>query len=499
MGMNVGEKSDSVVVPEKILNKDTKVSAERSEERTGPKGNGQRAAAVWTQSQVAASPGLLAVRQAAQRNKEIRFSALLHHVDIPLLHQSYFVLKRRSAAGIDGVTWEAYGSELDARLENLNRRIHKGSYRARPARRVYIPKADGSTRPLGIQCLEDKIVQQAAVFVLNAIYEPDFMGFSYGFQPGRGQHDALDAVQAGLYRKKINWVLDADIRKFFDSMSHEWMMRFLEHRIADKRLLRLIRKWLTAGVQEDGQVIRSVKGTPQGAVISPVLANVYLHYVYDLWVDTWRKRKAYGDVVVIRYADDTVLGFQYERDAYTFRQALASRLAKFGLDLHPDKTRLIQFGRFASVKRRQRGGEAGNFRVSGLFTHYCTRSRQNGWFKIACVTSRKRLRAQLRAVKDALRLRINRPIGETGRWLRRVIQGHMNYFAVPGNGERVSGFVFRVSLLWLKMLRRRSQRNRMPWSRFAAIRNFFFPKVRILHPQPLHRFDARTRGRSPVR
>ena len=497
--MNVGEKSDPVVVPEKISNNGAKVPAERLEERTGPKGNGQRAAAVWTQSQVAASPGLLTVRQAAQRNKETRFSALLHHVDIPLLHQSYFALKRRSAAGIDGVTWEAYGSELDARLENLNRRIHKGSYRARPARRVYIPKADGSTRPLGIQCLEDKIVQQAVVFVLNAIYEPDFMGFSYGFRPGRGQHDALDAVQAGLYRKKINWVLDADIRKFFDSMSHEWMMRFLEHRIADKRLLRLIRKWLTAGVQEDGQVIRSVKGTPQGAVISPVLANIYLHYVFDLWVDTWRKRRAYGDVVVIRYADDTVLGFQYERDAYTFRQALAGRLAKFGLDLHPDKTRLIQFGRFASAKRRQRGlGKPETFEFLG-FTHYCTRSRQNGWFKIARVTSRKRLRAQLRAVKDALRRRINRPIGETGRWLRRVSQGHMNYFAVPGNGERVSGFVFRVSRLWLKMLRRRSQRHRMPWSRFAAIRNFFFPKVRILHPQPLHRFDARTRGRSPVR
>lgn len=293
---------------------------------------------------------------------------MLHHVDIPLLHQSYFALKRRSAAGTDGVTWEAYGNELDARLPDLNRRIHKGSYRARPARQVHIPKADGSTRPLGIQCLEDKIVQQAVVYVLNAIYEPDFMGFSYGFRPGRGQHDALDAIQAVLYRKKINWVLDADIRKVFDRMSHEWMMRFLAHCIADKRLLRLIRKWLTAGVQEDVQLTRSVEGTPQGAVISPVLANIYLHYVFDLWVDTWRKKRAIGEVVVIRYADDTVLGFQYERDAYTFRRALAGRLAKFGLELHPDKTRLIQFGRFAAATGQGCRGSCSVFRVPFIST-----------------------------------------------------------------------------------------------------------------------------------
>lgn len=308
------------------------------------------------------------------------------------------------------------------------------------------------------------------------------MGFSYGFRPGRSQHDALDAVQAALYRKKINWVLDADIRKFFDSMSHEWQMRFLEHRIADARILRLIRKWLTAGVQDKGRTIRSAEGAPLGAVISPILAKIYLHCVFDLWSNTWREKRALGDMVIIRYADDSVLGSQHRSDALRFTQALARRLDKFGLSLHPDKTRLIRFGRFAATQRHKMGlGKPETFDFLG-FTHYCTPARENGWFKIARVTSRKRLKSQLRAVKDALRQCINRPIGETGRWLRRVIQGNMNYFPVPSNGTRVSRSVFRVSRLWLKMLRRCSQRHRMPWSRFSVIRNFFFPKVRILHP-----------------
>ena len=497
--MNTSEKSDLAIVPKKVSNKEAKASAEVLEGRAGPKGNNHLASAGWTQSQVTASPGLMVVRQLAQRDKEVKFTALLHHVDIELLRKSYYALKRKAAPGIDGTTWRSYGEQLDEQLQVLHSKIHRGSYRAKPARRTYIPKSDGTQRPLSIQCLEDKIVQQAVVSVLNAIYETDFMGFSYGFRPGRGQHDALDALQVALYRKKVHWILDADIRQFFDSMSHDWMMRFLEHRIADKRLLRLIQKWLKVGVQEDGQRIKSEIGAPQGSVISPVLANIYLHYAYDLWVDAWRKRKESGDVIVIRYADDTVVGFQNEYEAKGFLKALKQRLGKFGLTLHPDKTRLIRFGRYAAEKCKRRGeGKPAVFDFLG-FTHYCTRSYRTGWFVVGRKTVKKRMRAQLHAIKDGLRRRINLPIAEAGKWLHRVLKGHLNYYAVPGNGKSLSGFFYQVSRIWLRMLRRRSQRHRMTWARFANIRSYFFPPVRILHPQPLHRFDARTRGRSPVR
>jgi group II intron reverse transcriptase/maturase len=338
MSMHGNEESDEVVVPAKRLNNEGLPSAEIVEGRASPKENGGQATAVRTPSRGAASNRLAAVRQAARQSKTVRFTALLHHITVDLLRQSYIALKRDAASGIDGVTWRTYGENLEAKLKDLHERIHKGSYRARPARRTYIPKADGSKRPLSIWCLEDKIVQQAVVRVLEAIYEEDFVGFSYGFRPGRGQHDALDALHAGILRRRVNWVLDADIRGFFDAMSHSWILRFLEHRIADKRILRLIAKWLKVGVVEDGRVTHSDRGAPQGAVISPILANVYLHYVYDLWVHRWRRTKATGDVIVVRYADDTIVGFEHEHEARAFLQELQERMGLFDLTLHPDKS-----------------------------------------------------------------------------------------------------------------------------------------------------------------
>jgi len=499
MSMHANKKSDSAILPGKVLNNGAQARAEALEERAGPKGSRHQISAVWTQSQVAASQGLMAVRQLAQRDKGVKFTALLHHVDVALLRRSYFSLKRNAAPGIDGTTWEEYGEQLDEQLCRLHDDIHRGRYRARPARRTCIPKPDGSERPLSILCLEDKIVQQAIVDVLNAVYETDFLGFSYGFRPGRGQHDALDALQAAIYRRKVNWILDADIRLFFDSMSHHWMMQFLEHRIADKRLLRLIQKWLKVGVKVDGKVQVSEIGAPQGSVISPVLANIYLHYVFDLWVNKWREKRARGDMIFIRYADDSVAGFQTESEARSFLVSLEVRLEKFGLALHSDKTRLIRFGRFAAEQCKRAGaGKPEVFNFLG-FTHYCTRSYKSGGFVVGRKTIKKRMRAQLKTIKQELRRRLHRPITETGNWLRKVLRGHLNYYAIPGNGKSISSFVYLVSQYWLKSIRRRSQRHAMTWEKFSAIKNYFFPPVKILHPLPLHRFDARTRGRSPVR
>jgi group II intron reverse transcriptase/maturase len=499
MNMHADEKSDEVIVPEKRPNKGSLLPAEAVEGRASPKGNGGRTAAVRTQSRVAASNGLAAVRQAARQSKGVRFTALLHHLTVDLLERSYYALKRNSAPGIDGVTWQAYGENLEENLPELHARIHRGSYRARPARRSYIPKPDGTERPLSVLCLEDKIVQQAVVFVLEAIFEADFLGFSYGFRPGRGQHDALDALHAGIYRKRVNWVLDADIQGFFDAMSHKWMLRFLRHRIADKRVLRLIAKWLKVGITDGHQVVRSSRGTPQGAVISPILANIYLHYVFDLWVHAWRRKKASGDVIVVRYADDIVLGFQYEHEAQACWRDLQARMRKFGLALHPDKTRLIRFGRHAAADRKRLGqGKPETFDFLG-FTHFCTRSWITGAFVIGRKTIKKRMRAQLRAIKVELRRRWHDPIAETGAWLNKVLTGHLNYYAVPLNARSVTWFFARVRDLWRRTLRRRSQKADLNWEKLSRLVDRFFPPIRILHPMPCHRFDARTRGRSPVR
>lgn len=494
--MNERGKSDSPVVPAKPPNK-TSV-AEVVEERGLAKGNTVGKARPGHRAGSGVSHALDRVREIARKDKEVRFTALLHHVDVRRLRVAYWAIRPQAAPGVDGQTWEAYGQDLEVNLHDLHTRLHTGRYRASPSRRVYIPKADGRLRPLGIATLEDKIAQRAVVEVLNAIYEVDFRGFSYGFRPGRGPHHALDALAVGIERKKVNWVLDADIREFFTSLDHRWLTKFLEHRIADQRVLRLIRKWLSAGVIEDGAWTASEEGAPQGASASPLLANVYLHYVLDLWVQWWRRRHAHGDVIIVRFADDFVAGFEHQSDAQRFLTDLRERLAKFGLELHPDKTRLIEFGRHAARRRAARGvGKPETFDFLG-FTHLCGKTK-TGRFWLRRITISKRMRAKLREVNDQLKRHRHRPIPVQGQWLRAVVQGHLAYYAVPGNTDAVAAFRTQVTRNWYKALRRRSQRTRTNWERMNRIAKRWLPPARVKHPFPNARFDARTRGRSPVR
>jgi RNA-directed DNA polymerase len=435
--------------------------------------------------------GLDRVREVARRDKQARFTALLHHVDVARLWAAYQAIRPKAAAGVDGVTWAGYGRDLEANLRDLHARVHSGAYRASPSRRAYIPKADGRLRPLGIATLEDKILQRAVVEVLNAVYEEDFVGFSYGFRPGRSPHDALDALAVGIERKRVNWVLDADIRDFFTSLDHDWLQRFLEHRIADKRVLRLIRKWLSAGVIEDGNWSETMEGSPQGASVSPLLANVYLHYVLDRWARQWRRRNARGDMVIVRFADDFVAGFEHQGDAKQFLADLRQRFAKFGLELHPGKTRLIEFGRFAAESRRGRGlGKPETFDFLG-FTHVCAKSR-TGRFALRRITISKRVRAKLKEVKTELMRRRHLPVPDQGRWLASVVRGHLAYYAVPGNIKALQAFRHQVVRHWLKTLRRRSQRHRLDWQRMQRVAERWLPRARIMHPWPSVRFDART-------
>ncbi|MGH2855146.1 MAG: group II intron reverse transcriptase/maturase [Solirubrobacteraceae bacterium] len=442
--------------------------------------------------------GLDRVRQAARRDKDAKFTALMHHVDLSSLWRAYTAISPKASPGVDQVTWSAYGENLRKNLEDLLARVHSGAYRAKPSRRAYIPKADGRLRPLGIASLEDKIVQRAVVEVLNAIYEVDFLGFSYGFRPGRGPHDALDALTVGIETKKVNWVLDADISDFFTRLDHVWLKKFLEHRIADKRVLRLIDKWLRAGVIEDGKWSASDGGAPQGASASPLLANVYLHYVFDRWVRQWRSRHARGDMIVTRFADDFVVGFEHEGDAQQFLAELRERFAKFGLELHPDKTRLIEFGRHAARMRAARGeGKPETFDFLG-FTHYCGK-RKDGQFWLKRKTIAKRMRAKLKLLNIELKRRRHEPIPVQGQWLGSVVRGHLAYYAVPGNTDSVATFRTQVTRLWLKWLRRRSQRHRLNWVRMDRHSSRWLPPARVQHPFPAQRFAVRTRGRSPVR
>jgi group II intron reverse transcriptase/maturase len=468
--------------------------AEGLEGRRAAKSNTEVPPAPRTQRRTRASMGLDGVREAARAakaaGKGVRFTALLHHVTPQLLRDSFMQLKRNAAAGVDGVRWREYEEGLDERIGKLWDAVQSGRYRALPSRRVYIPKADGKQRPLGIAALEDKIVQQAVVTVLTPIYEANFLGFSYGFRPGRNQHQALDAVVVGMQTRRVNWVLDADIKAFFDTVDHAWMMRFLEHRIGDTRVLRLIRKWLTAGVVENGEQIEVRVGTPQGAVISPLLANIYLHYVFDLWTHQWRRRHARGDVMIVRYADDSVLGFESKAEVDRFLEDLKVRFAQFGLTLNEDKTRVLQFGRFAAQARAKQGlPKPPTFDFLG-FTHICGKSRSNGWFQLKRLTSAKRMRARLKAIRQALMRRMHEPIPEVGRWLRRVVQGYFNYHGVPGNADRLDAFRKDVSRAWLHALRRRGQRGRMPWTRFAVLVERYLPRARVLHPYPHQRFAS---------
>ncbi len=487
--MHDPKKSDSPIVAVKPTNKPGRTGAESVEPRGGAKGITDEHCTTRTLSRTRVLQGLDRVRERAKAHRKERFTALLHHVDIDLLNCAYFWLKKDAAPGVDGLTWNEYGQDLNDRLTDLHGRIHRGAYRAQPSRRQFIPKPDGQQRPLGIAAIEDKIVQRAVVEILNAIYEADFVGFSYGFRPKRGQHQALDALATGIIRTPVNWIIDADIRAFFDSVDHDWLMRFIEHRVGDVRMLRLIRKWLKAGVMQDGELLATSTGTPQGAVISPLLANIYLHYVYDLWAERWRHRTAQGKVIVVRYADDTVVGFEYEADATRFLAELRERLAAFALSLHPEKTRCIEFGRFADRDRRRRGlRRPETFNFLG-FTHICGRSRQ-GAFLLTRRSRRDKMRVKVRAVRDGLRKRINCTIPQQGEWLKRVVRGFNAYHGVPTNGGSLQVFRQSVIKAWLWTLRRRSQRQRTTWTRMVGIADRWLPRARVVHPWPERRFAA---------
>jgi len=488
--MNVQEKSDCAVVPVNQPNKAAIAAAEAGEGRAQMKENIGQPRMLPTQSGNRMSQGLDGVRKAARERKQERFTSLLHHVTTSLLRDSFYALKRSASPGVDGVRWQEYETGLEGRLVDLHSRVHRGTFRAQPSRRVYIPKADGRQRPLGVAALEDKIVQQAVVTILNQIYEVDFKGFSYGFRPGRSPHQALDALTVGIQRKRVNWVLDADICGFFDNMSHEWTMKFIEHRVADRRILRLIQKWLKAGISEDGQWSETNLGTPQGAVASPLLANVYLHYVFDLWADAWRKKVASGDVIVVRYADDLVVGFQHRTDAECFLKEFRERLVKFGLELHPDKTRLIEFGRFAARDRKLRGERKPETFTFLGFTHYCGQRHKSGTFTVGRITAKKRMVAKLKAIKVELQRRKHDRMAEVGGWLRKVVLGYYQYHAVPGNTTQLRIFKLRVCRLWQSVLVRRSQRAEMRWERLTPALNRWIPPPRVLHPYPDARFYA---------
>jgi RNA-directed DNA polymerase len=492
-------KSDSSVVPGKPPNKAEEPAAEAGEGRELAKGNTGEHTTLRTPSREGVSSGLERVRQAAVRDRKQRFTALLHHVyDVEGLRTAYYALKRDAAAGTDGETWEHYGESLEANLQDLAGRLTRGAYRAKPVRRAYIPKADGRLRPLGVPALEDKLVQRAVVAALNAIYEVDFLGFSYGFRPGRSPHQALDALTVGITTKRVNWVLDADIRGFFDTLDHGWLVKFVEHRVADRRVVRLIQKWLNAGVLEKGQRTRSEVGTVQGGSISPLLANIYLHYVFDLWAQRWRKRQARGEVVIVRFADDFVVGFEHREEAEQFLTELGERFARFGLTLHPDKTRLIEFGRFAAANRRGRGdGKPETFNFLG-FTHSCGKTRR-GKFTVLRQTVRQRWQAKLKAVKAELRRRLHEPLSAVGGYLRSVVLGHVRYYGVPMNGSSIVAFRSAIGRLWWRALKRRSQSHHLPWERMRRYIDRWLPPARICHPYPLVRFGAITQGKSRMR
>ena len=484
--MHGGGKSDEAIVAGKPTNEAERSAEEPVERRAEAKGNADERSTDRTQGRAQVSQTLARIRQAARQRKDERFTSLLHHVT-DQLEQAFYELKENAAPGVDGMTWREYEPDLGRRLEDLRDRIHRGAYRATPSRRVYIPKPDGRQRPLAVAALEDKIVQRAATAVLNAIYEEDFLGFSYGFRPGRSAHDAMDALVVGISSRKVNFILDADIRSFFDTVDHNWLTRFVEHRIGDRRVIRLIQKWLKAGVLEDGVLTASNRGTGQGAVISPLLANVYLHYALDLWAERWRRREVAGDMIIVRYADDFIVGFEHENDARRFLDAMRKRVGEFSLELHPDKTRLIEFGRFAAVDREKRGsGKPETFNFLG-FTFICGKSRQ-GKFLVMRKTRRDRRRAKLQEIKKALRQRMHQSIPEQGKWLRQVITGYFNYHAVPTNGRALAAFRTEIARRWLRLLSRRSQTGRIAWTRMVRIIDRWLPQPRIIHPWPSQRF-----------
>ena len=489
--MNEHGKSDNPIVPGKLPNK-AEMATEAMEGRGLAKGNRSEQNALRTQGRAGVHRALGRIRQAAGKDRKQQFTALYHHVyNVDMLRESYYALKREAAAGVDGVTWQQYGEKLEENLKSLSDRLKRGAYRAQPSKRTHVPKIDGRTRPIGVSALEDKLVQRATVAVLNAVYECDFVGFSYGFRPGRNPHNALDALYVGVTKRKVNYVLDADIREFFDTLDHEWLGRFIRHRIADKRVQRLIQKWLKAGVLEEGIRTQVDIGTVQGGSVSPLLANIYLHYVVDLWAQQWRNRHARGDVIIVRFADDFVVGFQYRREAERFLAELTERLATFGLALQRDKTRLIEFGRFASQRRASRGeGKPDTFTFLG-FTHICGVTRK-GWFMIRRKTIGKKLKGKLKHVKSELRSRMHDPIPEQGAYVRSVVAGHTRYYGVPMNSPSIGIFRKEVCRLWMRTLRRRSHKHRLTWERMQRLIAKWIPPARVCHPHPLKRFGVIT-------
>jgi RNA-directed DNA polymerase len=484
-------KSDPAIVAAKPTNKAERSAAEPVEPRAGTKGNASQHSTRRAQSRESVSQALDRIRQAARERKKEKFISLFHHIGTDLLEEAFYQLEADAAPGVDGLTWRDYEADLDRNIEGLHERVQRGTYRALPSRRVYIPKPDGRQRPLAVAALEDKIVQRAAAAVLNAIYEEDFLGFSYGFRPGCGSHDAMDALVVGIERRKVNFILDADIQSFFDTVSKDCLIRFLEHRIGDRRMLHLIQKWLKMGVLEDGEVRVSDRGTAQGAVISPLLANIYLHYAFDLWAERWRRHEATGDMIIVRYADDFIVGFEHEADARRFLDAMRERLREFSLSLHPGKTRLIEFGRHAAVNRERRGlGKPETFNFLG-FTFICGKSRDGRHFLIKRKTRRDRMRAKLKEIKKALRRWMHQPVPRQGKWLGQVVRGYFNYHAVPTNDRALVGFRDEITMGWWRTLRRRSQNGGLTWARMQKLADDWLPKPRILHPWPNIRFAVK--------
>src|SRR6267143_4547974 len=491
--MNGRRKSDRPVVAAKPANKTGAPVAEQVERRGLAKGKPPRQNTNRALDRANVQSALGRIRQAAVKDRKAKFTSLMHHIyNLSTLREAYFGLKRDAAPGVDGETWRQYGEKLESNLTDLSARLRRGAYRAKPVLRSYITKDDGRPRPLGVTALEDKIAQRARVTVMNAIYETDFLGFSYGYRPGKGQHNALDALYTGLLTRKVNWVLDGDLSSFFDGLDHEWLIKFIEHRVADQRVVRLIRKWLKAGVLEQGQWSCSEEGTPQGGSASPLLANIYLHYVFDLWVQHWRRTKAKGDVIVVRWADDFVVGFQHQSEAARFHRELAERFAKFRLKLHPEKTRVIEFGRYAAERRKRRGqGKPETFNFLG-FTHICGQKRSNGMYTVLRRTMRKRKQAKLKAVKMELRKRMHQPVAEVGKWLRSVVEGHNRYYGVPSNLPSLGSFRYHVGRYWYRTLRRRSQKTRLTWERMYRLFDRWLPWPKLHHPYPLRRLGVIT-------
>jgi RNA-directed DNA polymerase len=488
--MNERGKSDTAVGAMKPANKAERSAAELVEQRAVTKGNADQQSTRRAQERESVSQALGRIRQAAKQGKKEKFTTLFHHISVELLRLSFFEIKKDAAPGVDGVTWQDYESDLDRKIDDLHDRVQRGAYRAQPSRRLYIPKPDGRQRPIAIAALEDKIVQRATAAVLNTIYEEDFLGFSYGFRPKRSQHDALDALVVGITSTRVNWILEVDVRSFFDEVSQSWLIRFLEHRIADPRILHLIQKWLKAGILEEGVVTVSDKGTGQGSVISPLLANIYLHYSLDLWAERWRRRQATGDMIIVRYADDVVVGFEHETDARCFWDAMRDRLQEFSLSLHPEKTRLIEFGRHAAINRKQRGlGKPETFNFLGM-TFISGKSR-GGKFLLKRRTRRDRMRAKIKEVAGELRRRMHQSIPEQGKWLKQVTTGFFNYHAVPTNWAALGAFRAEITKRWRWSLSRRSQKGGLTWARMLKLADDWLPKPRILHPWPNQRFAVR--------